>query len=190
MSNRSGVLLFVVSSAILSSELKRAERNGADVIVYGATASGVMAAITVAREGKSVILLEPGKHTGGMVSGGLGATDAGNREAIGGYPREFFRRVRQYYVKTYGEKSDQVKDCSDGFHFEPHLAEEILTTMIKEAKVEVRFGQRLSQVRKTSTHIDSLTTTKGDSFAAVVFIDASYEGDLMASAGVNYTIGR
>jgi hypothetical protein len=149
-----------------------------------------MAAITVAQEGKSVILQEPGKHTGGMVSGGLGATDAGNREAIGGYLREFFRHIRQYYVKTYGEKSNQVKDCSDGFHFEPHVAEQILITMLKEAKVEVRYGQRLIKVKKTSIHIDSLTTTKGDSFAANEFIDASYEGDLIASAGVKYTIGR
>src|SRR5205823_12600482 len=94
-----------------------------DVVVYGGTAGGVIAAVAAAREGKSVVLLEPGKHVGGMVSGGLGATDTGNRAAIGGYAREFFTRVRDYYTKKYGPKSEQVKDCSDGFRFEPHVAD-------------------------------------------------------------------
>src|SRR5262245_32950724 len=86
-----------------------------DVVVYGATPAGIIAAVTVAREGKSVILLEPGKHIGGMITGGLCATDTGNRATIGGYSREFFDRVRDFYVKKYGPKSQQVKDCSDGF---------------------------------------------------------------------------
>src|SRR5438132_934264 len=77
----------------------RAAKRSADVVVYGGTASGAIAAVAVAREGKSVLLLEPGKHVGGMVTGGLGATDVGNRGAIGGYSREFFERVRLYYAK-------------------------------------------------------------------------------------------
>src|SRR5438046_7931645 len=87
----------------------------ADVVVYGATPAGIIAAVTVAREGKSVLLLEPGKHLGGMITGGLCATDTGVRGAIGGTSREFFDRVRAYYVKKYGPESPQVKDCSDGF---------------------------------------------------------------------------
>src|SRR5438876_6453409 len=116
------------------------ETTKADVVVYGGTASGVIAAVAAAREGRRVVLLEPEKHLGGMVSGGLGATDTGNRAAIGGYSREFFNRVRDYYVKKYGASSEQVKDCSDGFRFEPHVAELILKEMLQEAKVDVHYG--------------------------------------------------
>src|SRR5436190_22978799 len=102
-----------------------AETRHADVIVYGASASGVIAAVAAAREGKSVLLLEPGTHVGGMVSGGLGATDTGNRGAIGGYSREFFTRVKEHYVRKYGADAEQVKASSDGFHFEPHVATKV-----------------------------------------------------------------
>src|SRR5262245_7503671 len=160
----------------------RAAAHKADVVVYGGTAAGVVAAVAAAREGKSALLVEPGRHVGGMVSGGLGATDHGNRAAIGGYSREFFDRVRAYYTKKYGAKSPQVKDCSDGFRFEPHVAEMIFNEMLKGAKVEVHFGQRLGKVTMTGTRVASFTTLKGDSFSGAVFIDASYEGDLMAKA--------
>ncbi len=162
----------------------------ADVVVYAATPAGIVAAVSVAREGKSVLLLEPGKHVGGMVAGGLGATDHGNRAAIGGYSREFFTRVRAHYVKKYGPTSPQVKDCSDGFRFEPHVGTLVFNEMLAEAKVSVLFGQRLDKVRKKGMRIEKITTRKGDEFAAPVFIDASYEGDLMARAGVKYHVGR
>src|SRR4029077_12136461 len=126
-----------------------------------------------AREGKSVLLVEPGNHVGGMVTGGLGATDYGNRGAIGGSSREFFDRVRDYYVTKYGAKSAQVKDCSGGFHFEPHVASAVFASMLREAKLEVLTGQRLDKVTKKGTAIVSLTTVKGDTFIAKVFIDAS-----------------
>jgi hypothetical protein len=161
-----------------------------EVAVYGGTASGVIAAVAAARAGKTVALFEPGQHLGGMVSGGLGATDTGNRAAIGGYSREFFNRVRDFYVKKYGAASPQAKDCSDGFRFEPHVAERIFHEMLKEAKVEVLFGQRVEKVVKTGPRLDSIRTVKGDEFAAAVWIDASYEGDLLARAGVSYTVGR
>src|SRR3954452_14825191 len=132
-----------------------------DVVVYGGTAGGVAAAVAAAREGKSVLLLEPGRHVGGMVSGGLGATDAGNRAAIGGYAREFFGRVRGHYVRTYGAGSAQVRDCSDGFHFEPHVAEQVFRAMLKEARVEVLFGRRLVGVRKSGPHLETLTVRGG-----------------------------
>jgi choline dehydrogenase-like flavoprotein len=167
-----------------------AAQRKADVVVYGATAGGVISAIAAAREGKNVLLVEPGKHVGGMVTGGLGATDYGNRAAIGGYSREFFDRVRNYYVTKYGPKSAQVKDCSAGFHFEPHVASAVFAAMLKEAKLEVLTGQRLEKVAKKGAAIVSLTTVKGDTFIAKVFIDASYEGDLMAAAGVKYHVGR
>ena len=140
-----------------------------DVVVYGGTAGGVIAAVAAAREGKGVLLLEPGRHLGGMVSGGLGATDTGNRAAIGGYSREFFRRVRDHYARKYGPDSRQVQDCSDGFHFEPHVAERIFQEMLHEAKVEVLFGQHLDKVDKVGAHIETLHTPRG-AFAAAVFM--------------------
>jgi hypothetical protein len=174
----------------------RDSQRRTDVIVYGGTASGVIAAVAAAREGKAVLLIEPGAHLGGMVSGGLGATDTGNRAAIGGYAREFFNRVRDYYVVKYGPASQQVKDCSDGFHFEPHVAEIIFQNLIREAKVEVLYDRRhLLSVKKTGSRIDSISVqARADgattTCVAPVFIDASYEGDLLAMARVKYTIGR
>jgi hypothetical protein len=168
---------------------RAAERSG-DVVVYGATAAGVVAAVSVAREGKRVLLVDPDKHVGGMVTGGLGATDTGNRAAIGGYSREFFDRVRRYYVTKYGKGSPQVKDCADGFRFEPHVATLVFREMLAEAKVAPLFEQRLEKVTKKGAGVVSISTSRGDTFTAKVFIDASYEGDLMARAGVKYHVGR
>lgn len=167
-----------------------AEAQKADVLVYGASAGGVIAAVAAAREGKSVLLLEPGRHIGGMVSGGLGATDHGNRTCIGGYSREFFTRVHNHYVAKYGADSEQVKACSEGFKFEPHVATQIFQEMLREAKIEARLGQILASVQKQNGRVVSLTTKAGDCFEAAVFIDASYEGDLLAQAGVASVWGR
>jgi hypothetical protein len=167
-----------------------AEPRKADVVVYGATASGVVAAVSASREGKSAVIVEPGRHVGGMVSGGLGATDFGNRAAIGGISREFFRRVLAHYVETYGPGSPQVKDSSDGFHFEPHVATLVLRKMLEEARVEVVFESPIDRVEKDGARITSIRSTRGEVFVGSVFVDASYEGDLMARAGVKYAIGR
>lgn len=161
----------------------------ADVVIYGATAGGAVAAIAAVREGKSVVLLEPGRFVGGMVTGGLGATDTGNRAAIGGYSREFFDRVKAHYVRKYGEKSPQVKDCSEGFRFEPHVARIVLEEMLKEAKVTPRLNQPLVGVTTVGKRIEALCTAT-DTYRGSVFIDATYEGDLMAAAGVKYHVGR
>lgn len=153
-----------------------------DVLVYGATAGGVMAAVAASREGARVVILEPGKHLGGMVSGGLGATDAGNPSAIGGITREYFDRIG----KVYG---------TDGpaWQHEPHVAENIFNEMVDEAQIRVIYNARLKQsdaVTKTANQIVAVTTESGDIYKAKQFIDATYEGDLMAQAGVAYTIGR
>jgi hypothetical protein len=167
----------------------------ADVIVYGATPAGIIAAVTVARAGKTVLLLEPGRHIGGMITGGLCATDTGVRATIGGYSREFFDRVRAAYVKKYGLKSQQVKDCSDGFRPEPHVAKLIFEEMLKEAGVPVVLGARyVSATGKArqdgeDNQLITLVTPVGN-YGARVFIDATYEGDLMPAAGVKYAVGR
>ncbi|MFO0965444.1 MAG: FAD-dependent oxidoreductase [Gemmataceae bacterium] len=176
-------------------------KRHADIVVYGGSASGVIASVAAAREGKSVLLLEPGKHLGGMVSGGLGATDVGNRHAIGGYSLEFFQRVKKHYEKKYGPASQQVRDCADGFRFEPHVASLVFDEMLKEMKVEVQFERRLKGIHFEAATIRYIiagpdkapgakTAPPDDEYFAKVYVDASYEGDLMALARVRYAVGR
>ncbi len=188
------VVVGFLTSVLTAPLATAAEPRQADVLVYGGTAGGVIAAVAAAREGKGVVVLEPGKHVGGMVSGGLGATDFGNRACIGGYSREFFDRVRSHYVKKYGADAQQVKDCSDGFHFEPHVAEQVFNEMLQEAKVEVLLGRRLKSAAMSGPHITGVVVLNKDGveeeFRAGVFVDASYEGDLMAAAKVKYVVGR
>jgi hypothetical protein len=175
--------------AALAQKKERLPTETADVAVYGATAGGVIAAVAVARAGKSVILVEPGQHVGGMVSGGLGATDVGNRHAVGGFAREFFDRVRDYYTKKYGAGSEQVKDCADGFRFEPHVAELVFNDMLKEQKIKVLLGSPLERVFLKDSKITQVQT-QAALIVAKVYVDAGYEGDLMAQAKVSYTVGR
>lgn len=183
-------MVLVLLALLPTASAQQTKTMQVDVAVYGGNAGGVIAAVAAAREGKSVILLEPGKHVGGMVSGGLGATDVGNAGAIGGYSREFFDRVKAHYVKKYGPKSQQVKDCAGGFRFEPHVAEKIFREMLQEAKVTVLFEERLAKVTMEGSVIRAVTMTSGLEVHAKMFIDASYEGDLMAKAKVSYTVGR
>lgn len=150
-----------------------------DVVVYGGTAGGAMAAIAAANEGARVALLEPRRHIGGMVSGGLGRTDFDNQiDVIGGMAHEFFVRVGRHY----GEPMSWT--------FEPHVAEGIFDDWLKDAGVDVFLEHRLDSVTKRDAQIVSARMENGAAFAAKVFIDATYEGDLMARAGVSYTVGR
>ena len=152
-----------------------------DVVVYGGTSSGVIAAVKAARLGKSAVLIEPGKHLGGLTSGGLGATDIGNKGAIGGMSRDFYRALG----KAYGQE--------EAWKFEPHVAEKIYDDWAAEAKVPVVKGERLdlkNGVKKDGPRIVSIAMESGKTFAGKVFIDATYEGDLMAKAGVDYRVGR
>ena len=180
MSLRTPALLFM---AVLAAPA--AVRNF-DVVVYGGTAGGVIAAVAAAREGLKTALLEPGGHLGGMVSGGLGWTDYGKKEVIGGYALEFYYRVgRHYQMPLYGHDLAWVH--------EPHVAEDIFRSMVNEAGVALFEHQRLREkdgVRKEGARVAGIATDSGDQFTAKIFIDSSYEGDLMAQAGVTYTFGR
>jgi hypothetical protein len=149
-----------------------------DVCIYGATSGGIVAALQAARDERTVALIEPGRHLGGLTSGGLSQTDIGNKGAIGGLAREFYRRVGRQYGQP------------ESWTFEPSVAERTFREMIREAAVPVFFEHRLKAVRKEGARIKELVTEKGDVFRAKVFIDASYEGDLMARAGVSFHIGR
>ncbi len=157
-----------------------------DVVVYGGTAGGVIAAVSAAREGLRTALVEPRGQIGGMVSGGLGFTDFGRKEVIGGYALEFFRLAGKHYgMERYGNPV--------AWYFEPHVAEAILRQMLKDAKVTLFENQRLREqggVQKTGTTVDRILTEDGSIFSAAIFIDSSYEGDLMAQAGVTWTYGR
>ena len=173
-----------------------------DVVVYGGTSGGVVAAVQAARLKASVLLIEPGQHLGGLTSGGLGATDFGHPDSIGGMSREFYSRVTQYYanpaVWKYEKPGDYRSHRHDPksdvmFHFEPHVAERIYRAMVREAGVTVVYGERLELkrgVEKIGAEIRSLTMESGKRFLGKMFIDATYEGDVMAKAGVAYTVGR
>jgi hypothetical protein len=158
----------------------------ADLIVYGGTASGVMTAYSAALEGLHVVLLEPGSHLGGMVTGGLSATDTAHFQIIGGYARDFYTEAAAHYgVHDLLKRSDWLS--------EPHVDEAIFTAWLKRAGVEVHFHERLREsqgVKKTGTHVVSVTTEDGKTWRAKVFADCTYEGDLMAQSKISYTVGR
>jgi hypothetical protein len=175
-----------------------------DVVVYGGTSGGVAAAVQAARMGKTVVLIEPGRHLGGLSSGGLGATDIGNKAAIGGLSREFYRRIYQHYMQPSAWKQETLSeyktrkrgrsiDKDTMWGFEPHVAERVFNDMVREAKVPVVFGQRLDLnigVKKQGGRITAIKMESGRVFGGRMFIDATYEGDLMAKAGVSYAVGR
>lgn len=149
-----------------------------DICIYGGTAAGVAAALQASRMGKKAVLLEQNLHLGGMSSGGLGETDIGNKAAIGGVSREFYKRVGQKY------------GMAENWKFEPHVAEEVFNDMMKEANVPVFYRQFLQSVEKNGARLVSITMESGLKVRAKQFIDATYEGDLMAKAGVSYFVGR
>lgn len=157
---------------------KFTETLSTDVCIYGGTSAGVVAAVQLRRAGRNVVLLEPSGHLGGMTTGGLSYTDIGNKEAIGGISREFYQRVGKKYNKP------------EEWCFEPHVAEQVYEEMVEEAKVPIYLHQFLKGVIKREAHLIALTTESGLTVKAEIFIDATYEGDLMALAGVHYRVGR
>ena len=174
----------------------------ADVCIYGGTAGGVAAAVQAERMGKRVVIAEFGSHLGGMTSGGLGATDIGNKAAIGGIAREFYQLVAKHYTKdqswTLEKREHYFQQHSINLNsaeatlwtFEPHVAENIMFEMVNAAKVPVHFQQRLVSVKKEGARITEIAMENGRIFLAKMFIDATYEGDLMAMAGISYRVGR
>jgi len=183
--NAASVLLCLL--VLLASGASRAQSpSSTDVVVYGGTAAGVMTAYSASRQGLHVILLEPGHHLGGMVTGGLSATDLGDAEVIGGYAKLFYRRVAEHYGRS------RLYRASDWLS-EPHISEDTFGAMLREAGVEIVFGARLREhhgVTVADRNIVSVTSEDGREWRAKVFADCSYEGDLLAQSGVTYTVGR
>jgi hypothetical protein len=179
----------------------------AEVIVYGATSAGLAAAIQVRRMGKTVLVLDPDGHVGGLTTGGLSWTDIGNKQVIGGIAREFYQRIRKkydpeamwpwesradYYTKR---RSANVQGEDAMWTFEPKIAAEVYRDLMLEHGITVQSGKRLDLrpgrgVRKRGNWIESIVMEDGTEYVGGIFIDATYEGDLMAKAGVSYTTGR
>jgi hypothetical protein len=152
----------------------------ADVCIYGANAAGVVAALQAHAMGASVVLLNPANHVGGLTTGGLSYTDLGNKAAIGGLARAFYRALGARYGKD------------EEWNFEPHVAEDQLKAWLREAGVTVQHGQYVDRVvmEADTLRIQDILTTSGLRVRAAYFIDCSYEGDLMARAGVSHMVGR
>ena len=156
----------------------RAEVMDTEVLVFGATAAGVSAACTAAGFGKRVMLTESGRHVGGLTSGGLGWTDIGNKAAIGGFARGLYQSMGRHYGRD------------EAWWFEPHVAEDTLQARLAAARVPIHYGQRLVSVKKAGAQITEIVMDNGNVYRAKTFIDCTYEGDLMARAGVKYMVGR
>lgn len=158
----------------------------ADVVVYGGTAAGVIAAYTAKKMGKSVLLIEPTTHLGGLTSGGLGYTDIGNKYAITGLSRDFYRRIGRHYGKF------------EQWTFEPKVAKQYLQHYLNDAGIKPLYAHRIVSARNQNGTIQSIVlensqnpqATSNTTVEARMFIDATYEGDLMAKAGVSYAVGR
>jgi hypothetical protein len=178
-----------------------------DIVVYGGTSAGVIAAVQAKKMGKTVVLVCPEKHLGGLSSGGLGFTDTGDKSVIGGLSREFYHRVWVHYQnaaawkwekrESFGNRG-QGTPAIDGdkrtmWVFEPHVAERIFEDFVREHQLDVRREEWLDRekgVHLVQGRIASITTLKGVTYVGRMFIDATYEGDLMAAAGVKYAVGR
>lgn len=179
-------LLVLLSAAAFSAQTSPNAQFGFDLVVYGGTAGGVITAVRAARMGLKVAILDPRHHIGGMVSGGLSHTDVGKREVIGGDALEFYWRAGTHYgLSQYAQNF--------AWYMEPKVAESIFRRMLQEAGVTVLLDRRLREkegVQKEGSAIRAITLESGEQFTARVFADATYEGDLMAQAGVSYTWGR
>ena len=199
------LLIFLLLFSASSAETQSTPQY--DLVIYGGAAAAVTAAVQAKGMGKTVIIVSPDKHLGGLSSGGLGFTDIGDKAVIGGLAREFYRRVWKHYDRPaawrwekreeYGDKG-QGTPAIDGeqrtmWIFEPHVAEEVFEELIREYKIPVHRNEWLDRkngVKKNGARLTSITTLSGKRYAGKMFIGATYEGDLMAAAGVDYHVGR
>ncbi len=179
-----------------------------DIVIYGGTSGGVAAAVQARRMGKSVVLIEPTQRLGGLTSGGLGQTDIGNKAAIGGIAREFYQAVRKHYDDPASWKWQTPKEYADSgqtrtaaseeamWTFEPSVALKIFRDWVRDNQIEVVYGERLDRqsgvamTRAIPWRILSIRMESGRTFSGRMFIDATYEGDLMAAANVSCAVGR
>ncbi len=205
------ILAFTALSVNTCAQVGLGQDRGAsksyDIVVYGGTAAGVIAAVQAKRMGLSAVVVGPDKHLGGLTSGGLGWTDSGNKAVIGGLARDFYHRIWRYYQddkawrwqsrSAYGNKG-QGTPAIDGkqktmWIFEPHVAEAVFEDLVKEYQIPIHRDQwldRTAGVTKEAGRIKTIRMLSGLTLQGRMFIDATYEGDLMAAAGVEYHVGR
>ena len=211
------ILIFIAAFTFLSiTDAGRIIKNNqpeikeiynADIIIYGGTSAAIIAAVEVVKSGKTVLIVSPEQHLGGLTSGGLGFTDTGNKAVIGGLSREFYHRVWLHYKDAaawnwqnqsdFGNKGQETVAMDGEFRtmwlFEPHVAERVFEDFVKENNIKVLRGEWLDRnkgVVKKKGEIISFSTLSGKVFKGKMFIDATYEGDLMAVAGINFHVGR
>lgn len=206
------LIILLIIIGLMSCDTKKSvtdktneDLDSAEVIIYGGTSTGVSAAIQAARLGKSVLLIEPTNRLGGLTTGGLGQTDIGNKRVIGGIAREFYQNIKKYYQDSTHWVWQQKSEYMDGgqtrsnknedamWTFEPSVALKVFDSMIKDLDIQIVYKQQLNRatgVSKNNKNIKSITMESGKTYLGKMFIDATYEGDLMAAAGVDYTIGR
>ena len=182
-----------------------AQNKKYDVVIYGGTSAGIASAIQTSRMGKSVVIIEPTHRLGGLTTGGLGQTDIGNKHVIGGISREFYQNIRKYYDDPNNWKwQSRNAYMDDGqtrtekgedamWTFEPSAALRVYHQMLSVEKIDIVYGERLNResgVIKKDNRIESIEMENGSKYTGEMFIDATYEGDLMAAAGVSYRVGR
>jgi hypothetical protein len=198
----------ILASLSLAGVVPAAEdQQIADIVIYGGTCAAVTAAVQADRMGKSVVIVCPEKHLGGMSSGGLGFTDTGDKSVIGGLSREFYHRLWLHYQQPESwrwQKPEEFGNRGQGtpaidlerrtmWIFEPHAAEQVFEDFVTEYGIPVYRDEWLDRecgVRRDCLRITSITTLSGKTFAGRMFVDATYEGDLLAAAGVSYHVGR
>jgi hypothetical protein len=171
-----------------------------DVVIYGDSSAAITAALQTARMGRKPLLIEPTGRLGGLTTSGLGFTDTGNPRVIGGLAREFYQRIKRHYDRPESWKYERPEEFAryrpneDAmWTFEPHVAEEMIVRMLAEARVTIVLGQRLDRaagVLKSGARITAIRMESGETYRGRMFIDATYVGDLLAAAGVTYTVGR
>ena len=202
------ILAFLFGCSSKTESSGEGETRTADVIIYGGTAAAVTAAVQVKKMGKTVIVVAPDEHLGGLSAGGLGFTDTGDKSVIGGLAREFYHRLYQHYQKDenwkwqkqeeYGNKG-QGTPAMDGENrtmwiFEPHAAEQVFEDFVKENDITIYRDEWLDRtavgVGMENEEIKYFKTLSGNTYEGKMFIDATYEGDLMVAAGVSYHVGR
>ncbi|QDV06100.1 FAD dependent oxidoreductase [Planctomycetes bacterium Poly30] len=176
-----------------------------DLVIYGGTSAGIVAGLQAVKMGKSVVVIEPSAREGGLSTGGLGQTDIGNKRVIGGLSREFYRRIASHYAEEESwtwQKRAEYRDggqsrTSEGeatmWTFEPSAALAVFRRWTSEVGLELVLQERLDRqdgVKMQAGRIVSITMESGRVFSGKMFLDCTYEGDLLAAAGVSYTVGR
>jgi len=198
------ILLYTLASCSNQSIIRKSQTQY-DIVIYGGTSAGISAAIQASRMGNSVILIEPSGRLGGLTTGGLGQTDIGNKMVIGGISREFYQGIRNYYNSSDNWKWQSRDDYMDGgqtrtdksedamWTFEPSAALKVYSEMMGRENITVIYNQRLNRasgVKMQGNTIQEIEMETGIRYIGKMFIDATYEGDLMAAAGVSYSVGR